>query len=336
MNHSVHGNLSNSLHGALNKSSHSCTKKSRSSTKSGRRDSMSQSLHRIAAATDHSCPSPSKSPAGPYRSPRSQSMRLFRPKTPGRASGHRVTRDDSSTIMDAVAGDGNRQTPNVPYFEKLCWACEQLDYPYEFADIVGNQFLGFESASPITHVDGHVPTMEELVEFLALAFICIADFAELTTIFLDDFQWVDSFSWKIFRVACKRVGKILLICATRSHDKQALRRIASAGTLDGELQSQIIEISLGSLDFADIRELMSRVLVHKKSSISESLCTDIFQRTGGLPVYVVELLENIRRKKTLHLVDGVLQWTKQGLKQKVWYSVRVLCDRLVRSWTTAS
>lgn len=191
------------------------------------------------------------------------------------------------------------------------------EYPYEYADIVGSQFLGFESASPITHIDGHVPTMEELVEFLALAFIFIADFADLTAIFLDDFQWVDSFSWKIFRLACKRVGRILLICATRSHDKQALRRIATAGTTEGSFQSQILEISLGPLDLADIRELISRVLVHSKSLITEGLCTDIFQRTGGLPVYVVQLLEHIKRKKTLHLVDGVLQWTAEGLKQKV-------------------
>jgi hypothetical protein len=245
---------------------------------------------------------------------RAKSMRLLPSITSGGLKN--LIRDESTSTVD-TATTLKGQSSTVQYFEKLCWACEQLEYPYEYADIVGSQFLGFESASPITAVDGHVPTMEELVEFLALAFICMADFSDLTAIFLDDFQWVDSFSWKIFRVACKRVGKLLLICATRSHDKQALRRIATAGTTEGGFQSQIIEISLGPLDLVDIRELMSHVLSHNKSEIPEGLCTDIFQRTGGLPVYVLQLLENIRRKRTLHLVNGVLQWTEEGLKQKV-------------------
>lgn len=317
ISHSLHGTLSQSLHGVLNQSAHGDTKTAKIPKPNRREsDALSQSVHRIAAATDHARRTSLKPGCSPCQSPtKSHSMRLVRPKTPGSGTRPQLIRDDSSASMDTATDV--RQTSNVAYFEKLCWACEKLDYPYEYADIVGSQFLGFESASPITHIDGHIPSMEELVEFLALAFICIADYADLTAILLDDFQWVDSFSWKIFQVACKRVGKILLICATRSHDKQALRRITSAGIPDGPLQSQIIEISLGPLDFADIRELMSRVLVHKKSAIPDSLCTDIFQRTGGLPVYVVQLLENIRRKKTLLLVNGVLQWTAEGLKQKV-------------------
>ena len=301
---SVHGKLSQSLQGALNQSNHGEQPKGRPSAviKTAKRESVSiprSSSHRMVPAAD-------------------KSKRMSMKTDPAATVGvfKNLTRDDSTSTID-TATTLKGQNSTVQYFEKLCWACEQLEYPYEYADIVGSQFLGFESASPITSVDGHVPTMEELVEFLALAFICVADFSDLTAIFLDDFQWVDSFSWKIFRVACNRVGKLLLICATRSHDKQALRRIATAGTTDGGFQSQIIEISLGPLDLADIRDLMSRVLGHKKSEVPEGLCTDIFQRTGGLPVYVVQLLENIRRKKTLHLVNGSLQWTEEGLKQKV-------------------
>jgi predicted ATPase len=159
--------------------------------------------------------------------------------------------------------------------------------------------------------------MDELVEFLALAFIQITDHADLTTVFLDDFHWVDAFSWRIFRVLCKKAKKLILLSATRSHDKQALRRMSTAVAQESQLQSQMIEISLGPLDFAEIRELMAAVLDHKKSAIPDALCTDVFQRTGGLPVYVVQVLENIKRKKTLELVDGVLKWTAEGLLEKV-------------------
>jgi hypothetical protein len=231
-----------------------------------------------------------------------------------------TTHDDSSN--ESV--QSQHKSSMVPYFEKLCQICEELDYPFEYADIVGSQFLGFECASPITHVDGHIPTMDELVEFLALAFISMISFAPVTIIFLDDFQWVDGFSWRVFREICSRYGKILLICATRSHDKQALRRISSAVTPDTQQQSQMIEVSLGPFDFMDIRELMANVLQQEQSTISDNLCSDIFQRTGGLPVFVIQLLENIKRMRTLELVDGTLQWTAEGLKQKV---SRALCQR---------
>jgi predicted ATPase len=233
-------------------------------------------------------------------------------------------RDDSSAASIDSGSHQNHKTSSVPYFEILCWACEQLDYPYEFADIVGSQFLGLEGATPITHVDGHAPSMEELSEFLALAFICIADFAHLTTIFLDDFQWVDAFSWKIFRVLCQRGNKMLLICATRSHDKQALRRMTSAAALESQLQSQMIEISLGPLDFSEIRELMAAALDHKKSVIPDDLCSAIFQKTGGLPVYVVQVLENMKRTKAVELVGEELRWTHEGLRIKA--SMFWICD----------
>ena len=146
--------------------------------------------------------------------------------------------------------------------------------------------------------------MDELVEFLARAFIRIAEFADLSIVVLDDFQWVDAFSWKIFRELCSKNASMLLICSTRSHDKQALRRLSTAFTAEYQLQSHITEVSLGPLDFSDIRELVVSVLGVHGSSVDEDLCTDIFQRTGGLPVFVVQTLENIKRKKTLELVDG--------------------------------
>jgi hypothetical protein len=230
-------------------------------------------------------------------------------------------RDDASLVsMDTSVATGTLRAggDDAPYFEKLCWVCEQLDYPYEYADIVGSQFLGLDSASPVTHVDGHVPTMAELVEFLALAFICIVENADLTVVLLDDFQWVDSFSWKIFRTLCNKGKKLLVMCATRSHDKQALRRLSAAASGQDQMVSQMIEVSLGPLDFNEIRELIARVLGHDEWTVGDTVCSDIFQRTGGLPVYVIQVLENIKRKKTLELDDrGMIQWTAEGLEEQV-------------------
>jgi hypothetical protein len=62
---------------------------------------------------------------------------------------------------------------------------------------------------------------------------------------------------------------------------------------------------------------MANMLVYSETAIPDALCTDIFQRTGGLPVYVVQLLENIKRKKTVELEGGILKWNAEGLKEKV-------------------
>ena len=243
----------------------------------------------------------------------------------------RNIRGSKNAIDDSTVASGdsnvNRMADSVPYFEKLCWICEQLDYPFEYADIVGSQFLGLDSANPVTHIDGHVPTMDELADFLSQAFVCVSNFADLAIVVLDDFQWTDTFSWKIFRALCKISSKMLLVCATRSHDKQALRRLSTALAEENDLQGKLTEISLGPLDFGDIRDLVALILEVDKSSVSEGICTDIFQRTGGLPVFVVQALENIKRKKTLELAEGVLKWNAEGLREMV-SSKHVFVDRI--------
>lgn len=110
---------------------------------------------------------------------------------------------------------------------------------------------------------------------------------------------------------------MLLICAMRSHDKQALRRLSTAIT-QSHMQSQMIEISLGPLDLLEIREMIAKVLGYGEDAVDESLCSDIYQKTGGLPVYVAELLENIKRNKTVAIDDsGILRWTAQAEQEQV-------------------
>ena len=246
---------------------------------------------------------------------KNQSVRASRSTMSSRPNAS--AKDDASThSMDSKSH--KKEDTALPYFEKLCWVCEQLDYPYEYADIVGSQFLGLDGASPVTHVDGHVPTMDELVEFLALAFICLADFADLTVVLIDDFQWVDSFSWKIFRTLGNRGKKMLMLCAMRSHDKQAMRRLSTAATRQNELQNHMVEISLLPLDVPDIKVLMSRVLGYNKKMVPEPLCVDVFQRSGGLPVYVVQMIEDMKRRNLVEVGEnGVLEWTALGQKEKV-------------------
>ena len=211
------------------------------------------------------------------------------------------------------------KSQNVPYLKKLCEVCQLIDYQYEYADIVGSQLLGLESANPITHVDGHVPSIDEVVEFLTKAYIQVTHFADLSIIFLDDFQWIDSLTWKVVRLLCERGKHMLLMGAMRSQETPALRRMSSVALWHGQMQSRIVEVSLGPLELDEVREMISKVLDYDESVIDDALCNDVYQRTGGLPIYLVELLESVKRNKAVAMDDesGRLRWTADAENEHV-------------------
>jgi hypothetical protein len=67
------------------------------------------------------------------------------------------------------------------------------------------------------------------------------------------------------------------------------------------------------------------VLEYSRSTIDDFLCTEILLKTGGLPVYVTELLEDLKRNKSVALnEDGILRLTAEGQIQKV-RSVKTDC-----------
>ena len=131
---------------------------------------------------------------------------------------------DFNQVPEMESGTSRRI---IPYLDKLRRACQEVGYPREYAELVGSQFLGLDAANPVTHVNGHVPLVAELVEFVAQAYMHITNFADLILVFIDDFQWVDSFTWKVIRALGQSGKKMLLICAMRSHDKQAMRRMSN-------------------------------------------------------------------------------------------------------------
>ena len=211
---------------------------------------------------------------------------------------------------DSFGSSGSQQKNTViPYLSKLCWVCEQLDYPHEYADLVGSQFLGLDSATPVSHVNGHVPLVAELVEFVAQAFMLITNYSDLVLLVFDDH--VDSFTLKTIRALAQSGKKMLLVLATRSTDKQAMRRMSAAVNFH-------VEITLGPLYLPDIRDLLCRNLGYSEEAIDDFFCTEIYQKTGGLPVYLVELLEDIKRNKTVTLgEEGVLRFVSGSHKGEV-------------------
>jgi hypothetical protein len=189
-----------------------------------------------------------------------------------------------------------------PYLQKLVWACEEAGYGKNYAHLIACEFLGLEDSNPIGQEDGAAPLMGDLVECIAKCFIKIVDFADVVVLFVDDFQWVDTLTWRVTRALSQSAKRMLFLRASRSHDKRAMRRLSN-GLSRGV--NSTMEITLGPLELDDIRELVSHIfnIPDVVDSIDEEVCTHIYQKTGGLPVYVIELLETVKRNKS-YLLDN--------------------------------
>ena len=211
------------------------------------------------------------------------------------------------------------RSQNVPYLKKLCEICEKIGFPFEYADIVGSTLLGLDTANPTEEINGHTPTIDELVDFLTKAYIEVTRFSDLTIIFLDDFQWIDSLSWKVVRLLCEKGHHMMLMGAMRSQETSALRRMSSVASWHDQMNHRIVEVNLQELSTAEVKEMIAKVFDHNETNIDETLCHDVYNRTGGLPVYVVELLESLKRNKTVEIdpVTEKLKWTADAEKEHV-------------------
>lgn len=247
---------------------------------------------------------------------------------PGTVRPPTLARSESFAVHGSFRPD--HSTRSFPYLEKLRWACREAGYDGQYADLIACQFLGIEESSPITLVNGVVPQINDLVECIAQCFIRIVDFADITVIFIDDFQWVDTFTWRVVRALSQSGKRMLIIRASKSHDKRALRRLSN-GMSKGVNSS--MEITLGPLELDNIRELISQILVvpNDEGSIDEEICTYIYKKTGGLPVYVIELLETMKRTQTFLVDDaGKLQLAARNAQDGEECSALVLNQMLNR------
>lgn len=206
--------------------------------------------------------------------------------------------------------------PRLPYLQKLRDACKTSGYSDAYADFIGSQFLGLGN-----DFSGDVPGLDDVVECATQALLRLVSFADLTYIFFDDFQWVDSLTWKVLRALGQSGHKLLLLCATRSHDKQAMRRLMGLNFR--------MEISLGPLALPDIRALVASVLsLPAGIEVDNLLCNQIFEMTGGgLPTLALEFLENVKRNGAYVCSeeDNCVRINDFGQLSKVCTCVRPAC-----------
>ena len=186
----------------------------------------------------------------------------------------------------------------IPYLDKMRWVCKEIGYEEEYADIVGSRLLDIEGADyNTTTVNGEVPTLDTVVDFLAQAFLRFTLHAGVVLVTADDIHCMDTLSWHVLEALFEQGEDLLLLCSAKDNERSSKLRISEAKNWGGdEGQLRFRHILVGPLEICDMKYLIARSLGQVETSIDDKFCEQLHERSGGgVPVFCIELLDHIRR-----------------------------------------
>jgi predicted ATPase/two-component sensor histidine kinase len=139
-----------------------------------------------------------------------------------------------------------------------------------------------------------LPPQEARTRFLTVFTRFIAAFPQQDwplVLFLDDLQWSDAGTLAVLERLCQsNVQQVLLVGAYRDNEvdlTHPLKRVIDAIRQTG---SHVDEIMLAPLQFDDVSRLIGDALKKAPGEVRE-LSERMFEKTGGNPFYVVQLLQ---------------------------------------------
>ena len=229
--------------------------------------------------------------------------RSFRHGRLSRNSGNAVHRLSSQYMSSP-----NRFAAEASYAFELRWICQELGFDTEYANTIGTRLLGLKDADRgVPYLSRKPLTHEEISDFLVRAFIKFTDHADLILILLDNVQWIDSISRTVICRLASMKKNLLMICSLLS-DKAMRQTRWIYNTWYMADSPRYREISLGPFSLPEARQLMSKSFGHNIESFKDSFVNDIYEKTGGLPVFLVEFLENIKRNNKVEIREGKVCW----------------------------
>ncbi|MGO4695918.1 BREX system ATP-binding domain-containing protein [Paenibacillus sp. 2TAB26] len=139
-------------------------------------------------------------------------------------------------------------------------------------------------------------------------------------IFLDDLQWADPATIDVLRTIVHDQARpgLLVISAFREeftlgwqkHEENkvdAAAWMAESLSLHDELQLSVHHIHLEALSYIEVRQFVSDVLDENSARI-RSLAEVLYHRTGGNPLYLNRLLDNLYRENKLYYDEVEASW----------------------------
>lgn len=174
-----------------------------------------------------------------------------------------------------------------------------------------------------------VPAIEPLhpaetaIRFHRLVPIFIKVFVDIQhplVIFLDDLQWADPATIDVLRTIVHDQARpgLLVIGAFREkitsgldnyegEQANAAAWIKESLSLHDEVRLAVHHINLEALSYIEVRLLVSHVL-HENSARIRSLAEVLYHRTGGNPLHLNRLLDNLYRENRLYFNEEEAVW----------------------------
>lgn len=220
-----------------------------------------------------------------------------------------------STKDSVVSNDANR-------FQHIC---DELNAPPEFIEVVGKRLLGIRDKSSTSNAISGTPNLDNVVEFLADAFIRCTKHMDIALLQLDDVQDLDEMSFKVVQCIFQRASNVLIFCGSRPLSDYSL---AVDSSFWEELhdsfskQGRFVEISLQPLTECEVRYYIALSLsVSSPDEIDQSFSRNIYTATGGMPHFLSYAIDAIKRQELFTRLDNGLIGLKStvGDEEKVSY-----------------
>mmetsp|Transcript_2825 Transcript_2825/g.4231 ORF Transcript_2825/g.4231 Transcript_2825/m.4231 type:complete len:793 (-) Transcript_2825:724-3102(-) len=159
------------------------------------------------------------------------------------------------------------------------------------------------------------PKENEIVEFLVEVFENCARHQSLTVLAIDDIQWMDPLSWKVIQGLYKKGCKRMMIIAISRPLQDYSLKIDPLFWDELQLEAQnaipnFYNIVVSAMDREDMPGLISSRLGCSADLVGAEFCGDIYEKSGGMPYFACELVDEIKRQDSLVRDErGAIRWS---------------------------
>jgi hypothetical protein len=178
--------------------------------------------------------------------------------------------------------------------------CRELDMPPSFLEHALHFLLGIER--PKTEGKDTIvkpPPPKSMVSFMARAFKrCTQDY-KLVVVALDDIHHADELSWKVLREIFETSQNVLVIGTSYPTTTCKLKADPDFwAALDQEHRQsgRFASIELGCLNKEEVAIMIMKTLGLQRNEVNEDLLHGVTIQSGGMPHFVNEILEYMKRQ----------------------------------------
>ena len=193
--------------------------------------------------------------------------------------------------------------------------CQDLNVQPDLMELVGKRFLGIsnrsknESDPQLQLEPNSTVQIENIVEFMANAFIRCTMHADLVLLSLDDVQWMDESSWKVVKRIFERANNLLIFSGSRMPSTNLNMDSIFLSDLLTQHQTagRYYEMSLPPFNEAEVKEFIAVTLNSSTDEVDDSFSNSVWTTSGGMPLYLSHVLDAIQRNNlTVRLDNGMI------------------------------